>query len=557
MIGRPHALAAAFVVFCVLPGAAPAEQSPPRPARLVAQVDEIFAPWKSAGTPGCAVAVGENGATLLSRAYGMADLEHDVPNTPATIFEAGSVSKQFTATAVLLLAQQGKLSLADDVRKHLPELPEYGKPITLDHLIHHTSGLRDWGGVAAITGWPRGSRIHTHAHVLDIASRQKALNYETGAEYSYTNTGYNLLAVIVERVSGKSFAELTRQYIFEPLGMKSTSWRDDFTRVVKGRAIAYASAPDGYHSEMPFENVHGNGGLLTTVGDLLLWNENFVHGRVGGPALLEELQRRGRLNDGREIEYAGGLFMTRYQDVPEASHTGATAGYRAFLARYPEQHLSIAVLCNQGEIDPRTLAHRTADLYLAGRAAAPAAAKPALAGGGLPQEQITVKAGLYRNRRTGEPLRLELKEGALTTGRGLALAPLSGSEFQLENGSRMAFEDGPNGAPAGLRLLTVDGDAIPFDRVADVSPVPEELAEYVGEYASEEAEVTYRVVVEEGKLVLRRKPDTSFALSPLYADGFEASIGWLVRFVRDPQGKVSELSFGLGRVRDLRLARVK
>jgi CubicO group peptidase (beta-lactamase class C family) len=228
---------AVSLVLLLLPGipGTTAAQTPD-PA---AKVDEIFAEWKSQESPGCTVAVAENGRTLLSRAYGMADLEHDAPITPTTIFEAGSVSKQFTATAALLLVQQGKLSLTDDVRKYVPELPDYGKPITIDHLIHHTSGLRDWGAIVGVNGWPRGTRIHTHAHMLDVASRQKALNYEPGTEFSYTNTGYNLLAVIVERVTGQTFAELTRQQIFEPLGMKHTEWRDDFTRIVKGRAIAY------------------------------------------------------------------------------------------------------------------------------------------------------------------------------------------------------------------------------------------------------------------------------------------------------------------------------
>lgn len=526
------------LVLLLLPGLAAAQ--PP-----VAKVDEIFAEWKSQESPGCTVAVAEGGKTLVSRAYGMADLEHDVPITPGTIFEAGSVSKQFTATAVLLLVQQGKLSLTDDVRKYVPELPDYGKPITIDHLLHHTSGLRDWGAVAAISGWPRGTRIHTHAHMLDIAARQKALNYEPGAEFSYTNTGYNLLVVIVERITGGTFAEFTRQQIFEPLGMKSTGWRDDFTRVVKGRAIAYVKAEDGFHSEMPFENVHGNGGLLTTVGDLLLWNENFVHGKVGGPALLEALQRRGRLNDRREIEYAGGLFMTTYEGLPEVSHGGATAGYRAFLARYPEQRLSVAVLCNLGDIDPGALAHLTADLFLAGKKPAAPAAPATIE---LPAAEIAAKAGLYRNRRTGEIIGMTVQEGKLRTRGGRSVVPLSSSLYLVENGSKLEF------IPGGLRLLTPDGDAIPYERVAEASPTAAQLAEYAGEYTSDEAEVTWKVVMEEGKLVIKTRPDGSFALAPLYADAFQADNGFLVRFFRK-EGRIAELSVGLGRVRDLRFAR--
>ena len=413
---------AIFLVFLLLPGLAAAQT--PDPA---AKVDEVFAEWRSQESPGCTVAVAEKGKTLVSRAYGMADLEHDVPITTSTVFEAGSVSKQFTAAAALLLVQQGKLALSDDVRKYVPELPEYGRPITIAHLIHHTSGLRDWGAVAGLQGWPRGTRIHTHAHMLDIASRQKELNYEPGTEFSYTNTGYNLLVVIVDRVSGQSFAEFTKRNIFEPLGMKRTQWRDDFTRVVKGRAIAYDKAEDGFHSDMPFENVHGNGGLLTTAEDLLLWNENFVHGKVGGPALIEALQRRGRLNDGREIEYAGGLFIGTYEGLQEVSHDGATAGYRAFLARYPEQRLSVALLCNHGNINPDELGHRTADLFLTGKKeAAPAPAAPTVE---LPAGEISSRAGVYRNLRTGDVLRLDLKDGKLRTRGGRAVSPLSSSLF--------------------------------------------------------------------------------------------------------------------------------
>ncbi|HWM90522.1 MAG TPA: serine hydrolase domain-containing protein, partial [Thermoanaerobaculia bacterium] len=478
----------------------------------------------------------------------MADLEHDAPITPTTIFEAGSVSKQFTAAAALLLVQQGKLSLTDDVRKYVPELPDHGKPITIAHLIHHTSGLRDWGAIVGVNGWPRGTRIHTHAHMLDVALRQKGLNYEPGAEFSYTNTGYNLLAVIVERVTGQTFAEFTRQQIFEPLGMKHTSWRDDFTRVVKGRAIAYVKAEDGFHSEMPFENVHGNGGLLTTSEDLLLWNENFAHGKVGGPWLIEALQRRGRLNDNREIEYAGGLFMLTYEGLLEVSHGGATAGYRAFLARYPGQRLSVAVLCNLGDIDPDGLSHRVADLFLTGKkAAAPAPAPPA-PDIQLPTDEIAARAGMYRHSRTGDVLRLEMKEGKLRTGGGRAVWPLSTSLFLVENGSKLDF------IPNGLRVLTPDGDTVPFDRVAEAVPTAAQLAEYVGDYTSDEAEVTWKVAMEEGKLVIKWRPDTVVALKPLYADAFHTENGFLIRFFRK-EGKISELSVGLTRVRDLRFER--
>ena len=341
-------------------------------AGLDAKIDALFARWTQS-TPGCAVGVGVGGRSVLERAYGMADLEHDVRNNPETIFEAGSVSKQFTAAALLLLVKDGRVALDDPVRKYIPELPEYETPITLRHMVNHTSGLRDWGSLAGIAGWPRGARVHTHAHVVDILSRQKSLNFTPGSHYSYSNSGYNLIAVLVGRVSGMSFADFSQKRLFQPLGMTRTSWRDDYTRVLKDRAIAYAGAGGGFRTDMPFENVHGNGGLLTTVGDLLRWNENFVAPKVGDSAFVAELQKTVPFTSGTMQAYAFGLMIGQYKGLPEVSHSGSTAGYRAFLTRFPQQHVSVAVLCNAGTANATQHAHAVADLYLDGHlnAAAP------------------------------------------------------------------------------------------------------------------------------------------------------------------------------------------
>jgi len=342
------------------------------------QVDAVFARWTRA-SPGCAVGVGVAGKPVLERAYGMADLEWDVPNAADTIFEAGSVSKQFTAAAVLLLVRDGTLSLDDPVRKYVPELPDYGSSLIIRHMLTHTSGLRDWGEVEAVAGWPRTSRAYTHAHVLDIVSRQKSLNFTPGTAWSYSNTGYNLAAIIVARVSGRPFAEFCRDRLFQPLGMTHTSWRDDFTRVVPHRAVAYSQSADGWHQEMPFENVHGNGGLLTTVGDLLKWNENFVAPIVGDAQSIALQQTPMKLASGESTDYGLGLYVRAYRGVREVSHSGSTAGYRAFLTRYPDQHVSVAVLCNAATANPTQYAHQVAALYLASAFTAPDAAA---AGGG-------------------------------------------------------------------------------------------------------------------------------------------------------------------------------
>lgn len=393
-------LAAATVALAAPP---PAARAPRQGAAPEAAVDKVFARWTEE-TPGCSVGVAVKGRPVLEKAYGMADLEHGVKNRPDTIFEAGSVSKQFTAAAVLLLARDGRLSLDDPARKYLPELPDYGAPLTVRHMLQHTSGLRDWGEVAALSGWPRTTRVHTHAHVLDIVSRQRAINFPSGTRWSYSNTGYNLAVVIVSRVSGKPFAEFTRERIFEPLGMTRTSWRDDFTRVVKDRAVAYAERRGRFHQDMPFENVHGNGGLLTTAGDLLRWNENPVAQKVGDAEFLRVQHEPGRFNDGTPHTYAMGLMIGEYRGVKEVGHSGSTAGYRAHLVRYPDQHVSVAVLCNVSSGGATQAAQAVSEIYLAGHL------KPAAAGGrgrgrggagqqtpvpAMTAEQLAAYAGTY------------------------------------------------------------------------------------------------------------------------------------------------------------------
>src|SRR5271163_1816569 len=249
------------------------------------EVDHIFAGFNT-HTPGCAVGVSERGMVALRAGYGMADLERGVPVNAGTVFESGSVAKQFTAMAILLLAQQGKISLDDPLRKYLPELPDYGAAPTIRQVLSHVSGLREWRLVATFSGTPEGTYVLDNRDLLRIASRQRALNFDPGTVWSYTNTGFNILTILIERAlgNGKTFEEFTREAIFEPLKMTHTRWRDDFRVVVPNRALAYTRTPDGgWTQDTPIENIIGAGGLLSTVGDWLLWNENFTHAKVGGP----------------------------------------------------------------------------------------------------------------------------------------------------------------------------------------------------------------------------------------------------------------------------------
>jgi len=491
-----------------------------RGADRAADLDAIFSQWNTSTTPGCAVGASVHGKPVLANGYGMADLEHDVKITPDTIFEAGSVSKQFTAAAVLLLARDGKLSIDDPVRKYIPELPEYPSPLTIRHMLTHTSGLRDWGSVEAIAGWPRTSRVYTHADVLDIVSRQKSLNFTAGTHWSYSNTGYNLAAIIVQRVSGQSFPDFTRARIFEPLGMAHTSWRDDFTRVLKNRAVAYSERDGVFHTDMPFENVYGNGGLLTTVGDLLHWNENFATPKIADAAFETLQQQPAHLNDGARLGYAFGLFETTTNGVRIVEHSGSTAGYSAHLLRMPEQAISVAVLCNATSARATDYAHEVADLYLPNHVnTVPTPAKPVPGG----------SQGFHVN------------EVFRNVANGMVIS---------------TFPPGSTWKIADERLTVTDRYGVEqiFER-ARQSHSSSAFDQYSGTYHSDEAETSLTVAVANGDLSIARRPSAMFTLKPLYADAFNAPRLGTVIFRRDADGRVTGLSVVDDRVWDLRFAR--
>lgn len=510
-------------------------------ADLTARVDAAFASFGPA-TPGCAVGVSTDGAIALTRGYGMADLERDVPITPDTIFEAGSVSKQFTAAAVLMLARDGKLSIDDPVRRYVPELPDYNVPLTIRNLLNHTSGLRDWGALEAVAGWPRTTRVNTHAHVLEVVKRQRALNFTPGTHWSYSNTGYNLAAIIVQRVSGQSLADFTRARIFEPLSMTRTSWRDDHTRIVKGRAQAYEFVDGAFHLEMPFENVYGNGGLLTTVSDLLRWTAGLAAGRIGGAGFLAEMEKAVSFSGDPTRGYGLGLMMDTRRGARQVDHSGSTAGYRAHLATYPDQRVSVAVLCNGGNAGATARAYQVADLFLAERTTLAPAPEVKHT---LTSEETARVEGLYRSTLSGAFVSfIHDKNGVRVEGGGPLLAQTA-TRFLTPGGQSWEFDG--NGARSADRY-----DVVTYVRVPPATPSATELVELVGEYASGEAGVTIGVAAEGDSLVMTRSPDTRMRLRPVYKDAFETPMLGVIVFRRDAAFRVAGLSVSQERIWDLR-----
>jgi CubicO group peptidase (beta-lactamase class C family) len=325
-------------------------------------VDSVLAPFASPQTPGCAVGVSRAGSLVFAKGYGMADLEHDTPITPDTRFNIASVSKQFTAMSIVLLSLDGRLSLDDSIRKWVPEVPSFGTVITLRQLLTHTSGLRDYFTLLAVSGWPSDGQL-TERQFLTLVGRQKNLNFAPGDEFLYSNTGYALLSIVVRRASGQSLRSFAAERIFKPLGMTHTEFRDDHTALIPQRAFGYEPSGSTYRINQPETDVVGDGGVYSTVEDLAKWDANFRSGRVGGQRAIAMLQEPARLNNGQTIPYALAMTIGEFHGLRTYSHSGAYGGYRSTLLRFPQRDMSIITLCNTSSA-PSMLAERVGSIML-------------------------------------------------------------------------------------------------------------------------------------------------------------------------------------------------
>jgi len=536
------------------------------------ELDQVFAKWDKPDSPGCALGVYRDGRTVYKRGYGMEDLNENVKITPSTVFHVASMSKQFTAASIVLLAQQGKLSLDDDVRKYIPELPDFGQKITIRHLVHHTSGLRDQWNLLELAGWRYSKDLITDDDVMSVMTRQKELNFKPGERHVYCNTGYTLLGLIVKRVSGMSLREFTTKNIFEPLGMTHTFFRDDHARIIKHDAVGYEQEP-GKSFEISITNFDtvGATSLHTTVEDLQLWDENFYHPKVGGEAFVQQMLQRGKLNNGEELDYAFGLVHGKYRGLPTVDHGGADAGYRSDLTRFPEQHFSASVLCNSAETDPSSLVRKVADVVLAKEIQAAEAKLPAkelpakttAASITLTAEQLKPYAGLYWNRQDDAFVKIAVKDGKLDVDSGgdepLVLKPFAESRFHIADkpwGDEVEIHFVQARGDQRWRLEQSFGGGKPsvFEAAEAATPTASELAQYVGAYVSEEIDPVYRIVVDGDKMSLERLKHKPDILRPAVRDVFSGDIG-TVRFVRDANGSVSGFVLNAGRIQNFHFSK--
>lgn len=515
---------------------------------LERKVDHVFAAYDKPDSPGCALGVVRDGEFVYKKGYGTASLELGVPLTPQSVFYMGSVSKQFTAASVVLAAEQGFLSLDDDVRKYVPELPSYGKTITLREMLHHTSGFRDVLGLLFLAG-RNFEDIHPTPELLDLLSRQKALNYQPGEEFLYSNTNYFLMSVVIRRSTGKPLSQFAEENIFKPLGMTHTRFYDDHSVVVPGRVPAYSPLPAGGFRvdwSTNFDKI-GDGGLMSSVDDLLLWDRNFYANKLGKGALLKEMQTQGVLNNGKQIEYALGLFISTYRGLPVVGHGGALFGYRTELLRFPQQKFSVITLCNVGTSDPNSLSDQVADIYLAGQLSSDSA--PAAAAKIDPQPF----AGWYRNLNSHSVLQLSAADGELEAF-GTHFKPRDATHFATTQGPEMAFDRQAN---SGMRITLSFKDTAPqiFERYEPLEASAENFAPYAGEYTSAELQATYRFAVKDGKLTLATNWQDPAVLEPTVLDEFQGPSGTAIVFRRDAAGHVTACDLFAGRVRDIAFTR--
>lgn len=516
---------------------------------------EKAAKMSPADAPGCAVGVSHDGKPVLERAFGRAELEHGIPNTPQTIFESGSVAKQFTAASIIVLSLEGKLGLDDPVKKYIPELPDYGAPLTIRHLLNHTGGVRDWGNVLALTGVGRGERVISQKLALDVIIHQKALDFTPGSEYSYSNSGYTLLSEIVERVSKQSLPAFTEARFFKPLGMTHSSWRSDYQRLVPGRAQAYQGPLSGpWRLSMPFMNVYGNGGMLTTVGDWLKWNA-MLDSRSMGAGLVDALETVGVLNDGRKITYALGVVVTNENGIRKVAHGGSTAGYQTFLSRYPGLKLSIAVLCNSSSRNPGGIERDIFNEIVGLPSQAANAPKPETIE--LTATELQKYVGLWRNAKNRTPERTVIENGSLRFADGPVIRPLRDGSFQVGQQLRGRFKLGADGKAISFEGTSGE-DTLQFLAETEWKPSPAELQEFAGAWHSEEAGASFTLAVEGGQVFFLQRPDTRRQLQAVYRDHFVFGRGFdaIVWFTRDSAGRVTKLHIGSSRARDVHFDRV-
>lgn len=507
-------------------------------------VDSICKEWNNAKAPGGVVGVAIDGKLVFAKGYGLANLETGSPNTPDTVMDVGSVSKQVTAMCILLLEEEGKLKTSDDITEYVPEVPTFGEKVTLDHLLHMTSGLRDYLTLMAGQGWNLVD-ARTFRDALDIMSRQTGANSKPGEKWNYCNAGYMIMATIVERVSGESLARYAREHVFEPLDMKTTRFVENDTELVRNRSTSYAPGPLGTYMVLYSSlGIYGDGGLYTTLADFVKWHENFYHNQLGkkDQKLIDKMLSTAKLNDGKDTGYACGLQKKDFHGHEMFSHGGNWLGFNAMTARVPDKHMSVLCFGNDGTNLSSTYNQKIASLMLGIKE--PEGHTEIT----LPEEALTSFEGIY-NLADGRAVTVSKKDKQLLaqmTGQPqFPIFPESENRFFLKVvDAQFEFTKDASGKVTGGNILQ-GGAKIPLTKGDPFKPTDEQLKEFAGHFQSFEMDMEVEVNIRDNKLFARIGEDE--APLTLVAPGKATAQGMTLLLMKDKTGAVRGFTLDMGR----------
>jgi CubicO group peptidase (beta-lactamase class C family) len=530
---------AAFCVLTLCVGRTAAQDNaPPLVSPEAKAVDVLLQKFDRTDAPGVSVGVYRAGEVIYNRAAGMADLEHGLRLTTASVFDIASMSKQFTAMAVVLLQEDGRLALDDEIQKFLPEVHTAGKKVTIGQLLQHTSGIRDFLDLMELAGKSPDNTVVSQADVLDVISAQEHLNFDPGSAYRYENTSYALMATLVQRVSGKSLRQFAAERIFGPLGMSSTQFRDNHTDLIKNRACGYEPRDAGWSGVTPIYDEVGDGGVWTTVEDLAKWDSNFYGPRVGGEEGIKLLLSQATLSSGLKMSYALGLFVEKYRGFAMVSHGGVDPGYRAQMLRFPDERLTVAVLANNPAYDVEGLARQIADIYLPKTNTHERAPSPVPSPTALDWSQL---AGTFLDEQTGRTREIVVRDGTLvlrSRGREFPLSHLGGQRFEDRDGTLFTFE--ANALGNVQMTMSANGQMPSVSRKLPAKAPAWNAEQYKGVYTSSELGVAWRIESQGPDLSLVRG-DEKIPISAIDRDEFVSELG-LIRFIRVGDGRVTALT---------------
>ncbi|MEL7534294.1 MAG: serine hydrolase domain-containing protein [Bacteroidota bacterium] len=550
-----------LLIFCMWTIASYAQLS----TSQVEQIDEIFVDWNQPNFPGGSVAIEIDGKVVYNQAFGLASLEYLVPNNVSTRFNIASVSKQFTSMGILLMEKQGKLSVKDDIRKHLPELPDFGHTITFEHLMHHTSGLRSLHAMLEMAGW-RGDDARDNDDLMRYMQRQQELNFNPGDDYLYCNTGYILMAVVIERLSGESFRDWMQTHIFTPLNMPNTFVEDQYNRVVSGGATSYyGSSPNAFSRAVEYWGYVGSGNIHSTTADLLNWQKNYFAPTKGWEDLFEKMETGGILNDGSPTHYAYGIGINEVQGKKNISHGGAIGGFRSFASTFPTEKTNVVILTNFSAANVGGKAREIAAILFPEASATEAeeAPEPAMDAVKLTSKQMARFEGWYWTEEFMLARHVYLQNDTLFFARPSGfrttfLVPLSENSFHLAEREDIVLTFEGKGKN---KVMQIQEGRFNARYESFVPPLIDAayLAQYAGNYYSEELDTYYQLYEREGELYGYHARHGEFAISVVKDDALRSE-NWAVQFMlvqRDDKGKVEGLLITNGRVRNARFKRLE